>query len=95
MTFPRSVGQIQTVYNHKASQYSRKFALTTTGPLYHFGYGLSYTTFEYGNPVLSKDTIHTNEAVTVSFELAIQAFVRVRRLLNCIYRMSMERLLVR
>lgn len=70
ITFPRSVGQIQTVYNHKASQYSRKFALTTTGPLYHFGYGLSYTTFEYGNPVLSKDTIHTNEAVTVSFELA-------------------------
>lgn len=70
ITFPRNVGQIQTVYNHKASQYSRKFALTTTGPLYHFGYGLSYTTFEYGNPVLSKDTIHTNEAVTVSFELA-------------------------
>ena len=70
ITFPRSVGQIQTVYNHKASQYSRKFALTTTGPLYHFGYGLSYTTFEYGNPVLSKDTIHTNEAVSVSFELA-------------------------
>ena len=74
ITFPRSVGQIQTVYNHKASQYSRKFALTTTGPLYHFGYGLSYTTFEYGNPVLSKDTIHTNEAVTVSFELANTGF---------------------
>lgn len=48
--------------------------MTTTGPLYHFGYGLSYTTFEYGNPVLSKDTIHTNEAVTVSFELANTGF---------------------
>ncbi|MBQ3723435.1 MAG: glycoside hydrolase family 3 C-terminal domain-containing protein [Bacteroidales bacterium] len=50
VTFPRSVGQIPTVYNYRPMQYSRQFAIGPTGALYPFGFGLSYTSFEYGKP---------------------------------------------
>ena len=69
VTVPYNVGQVQTIYNHKWSQYSRKFALSHTGYLYPFGYGLSYTTYKYGKPTLSKDKINKNESVTISFDL--------------------------
>lgn len=69
VTVPYNVGQVQTIYNHKASQYSRRFALTHTGPLFPFGYGLSYTSYQYGKPSLSKDRIKKNESVTVSFDV--------------------------
>ena len=69
VTVPYNVGQVQTIYNHKWSQYSRKFALSHTGYLYPFGYGLSYTTYKYGKPTLSMDKINKNESVTISFDL--------------------------
>ena len=49
VTFPRSVGQIQMVYNHKPSQYFKKYGFEQTAPLYPFGFGLSYSKFEYSN----------------------------------------------
>ena len=56
VTMPRSVGQVPTVYNHKHSQYSRLFATNETGPLWPFGFGLSYSTFSYsGLKFLSTD----------------------------------------
>ena len=56
VTMPRSVGQVPTVYNHKHSQYSRLFATNETGPLWPFGFGLSYSTFSYsGLKFLSAD----------------------------------------
>ena len=69
VTIPRNVGQIQCVYNHKHSQYSRHFALAEQGPLYPFGLGLSYTSFEYGEPQLSKSVIGPDESVELSVEL--------------------------
>jgi beta-glucosidase len=50
VTMPRNVGQVPTVYNHKHSQYSRLFATNETGPLWPFGFGLSYCSFTYGKP---------------------------------------------
>ena len=69
VTVPYNVGQIQTVYNHKHSQYSRKFALTHSGCLYPFGYGLSYTSFEYGEPSVSASEIATDGTAKVTFTL--------------------------
>ena len=69
VTIPRNAGQIQCVYNHKHSQYSRQFALAEQGPLYPFGFGLSYTKFEFGEPVLSKSEIGKDEKVQLSVEL--------------------------
>lgn len=65
VTVARDVGQLPLVYNHKPSAL-RGYLFDTTAPLYPFGYGLSYTTFEIGEPVLSASAIRSDETLTVS-----------------------------
>lgn len=62
VTVPWSVGQVQTVYNHKHSQYSRTFAWGPSGCLYPFGFGLSYTTFEYSEPSIADAEIKADDS---------------------------------
>jgi len=77
MTFPRSVGQIPISYNHfntgRANQNSTVFWAgyndEDRAPLYPFGYGLSYTTFEYSNLHTNKRTYEKGENVVVSVDL--------------------------
>lgn len=49
MTFPRHVGQVPLYYNFKTSGRRYEYSDMEYYPLYYFGYGLSYTTFEYSN----------------------------------------------
>ena len=65
VTIARDVGQLPLVYNHKPSAL-RGYLEGTTAPLYPFGHGLSYTSFEVGSPVLSSGSIPANGGVTVS-----------------------------
>ncbi|MBD0403898.1 glycoside hydrolase family 3 N-terminal domain-containing protein [Flammeovirga sp. EKP202] len=78
MTFPRNVGQVPIYYNakntgrpfdpEKPSGYKSNYLDVPNSPLYPFGYGLSYTTFEYGEITLSSDKM-TDEAITASIEV--------------------------
>jgi beta-glucosidase len=82
-TFPRSMGQIPLFYNHlgtgrpytgtkenpKNKQYLSAYIDEDNSPRYAFGYGLSYTKFEYSDLKLSKTSMNSNEAIEVSFKL--------------------------
>ena len=67
ISFPRSVGQIPTYYNHprlgrpftegKPGNYTSQYYEEITGPLYPFGYGLSYTDFTLSDVTLSSPTM--------------------------------------
>jgi beta-glucosidase len=69
LTTPRSVGQIQMVYNHKPTAYVHKYYNEKKTPLYPFGYGLSYTTFEYKNVTISGDITNTRDSIIVSADI--------------------------
>ena len=76
-TFPISVGQIPLYYNHKNTgrpidsnnKFTSKYLDISNDPLYPFGYGLSYTTFEYGDIKLSKSELKGDEKLTASVTL--------------------------
>lgn len=69
VTMPRSVGQLQMIYNHKPSQYFQKYKDGESTPLYPFGHGLSYTTFAYDNLRVDKKQVQPDESVQVSVEV--------------------------
>ena len=66
---PRTVGQTQMIYNHKPSQYFHPYVVTPSTPLYPFGYGCSYTTFEYSGLVLSSEQMEKDGSVKVSVKV--------------------------
>lgn len=68
VTIPRDVGQLPLVYNHKPSAL-RGYLEGSVEPLYPFGFGRSYTTFEIAEPVLSSASIQSDGRVTVSVDV--------------------------
>jgi beta-glucosidase len=68
VTIARSVGQLPMFYNYKPSAH-RGYLFDTTAPLFPFGYGLSYTTFDISAPRLSAATIKPDGSVTVSVDV--------------------------
>jgi beta-glucosidase len=78
-TFPRTVGQIPIYYNHKntgrpymgdpGSKFVSRYLDVPNDPLYVFGYGLSYTTFSYGDVKLSKTALAGQEPLLASINL--------------------------
>lgn len=80
-TFPRNVGQIPIYYNHKNTgrplkntegtfeKFRSNYLDVRNEPLFPFGYGLSYTTFEYSNLKLSTNQIAMDGTIDVSVEV--------------------------
>jgi beta-glucosidase len=65
VSFPRSVGQLPIYYNHKPTA-KRGYLFTSKEPLFPFGHGLSYTTFEYSNLKVTPAQIGPNGRADVS-----------------------------
>jgi beta-glucosidase len=72
-TWPRTVGQVPMIYSHTIShepeKQDQRYWDEQSTPLFPFGYGLSYSRFEYGEPTVERDAITAGEAVTVSVEV--------------------------
>lgn len=68
VTFPKSVGQIPYAFPFKPGAKSEGI-VRVNGALYPFGYGLSYTTFEYSNLLIDKSEIGVQGSVTVSCDV--------------------------
>jgi beta-glucosidase len=79
MTFPRTEGQIPIYYNHfntgrpsinEEKLYKSSYIDLPNTPKFPFGYGLSYTNFNYSNLKLSNAKMKSNEKITVTMDIS-------------------------
>ncbi len=79
-TWPQNIGQVPLFYNHKNTgrplgngpwfqKFRSNYLDVSNDPVYPFGYGLSYTTFNYGDLKLSSTSLKNNQTLTASVTL--------------------------
>jgi beta-glucosidase len=79
ITFPQHVGQVPTFYNHKPSgaqsNWHTDYVEFPVAPLYSFGHGLSYTTFEYSEFLIGRHRAKPGDKVDISLKVTNSGFV--------------------
>ena len=78
VTFPRTTGQVPIYYNHRNTgrppvdrqKYTGNYIDVSWTPLFPFGHGLTYTSFEYRNLRVSRDSIRGTDSITVTVDVA-------------------------
>ncbi len=69
ISWPRHVGQQPAYYNHLPGWHGSKYVDMERGPLFAFGYGLSYTTFAYSNLEVEQDALTACDTLRVSVDV--------------------------
>ncbi len=69
VTVPCSIGQLPFHYSQKEINYKKGYLFAQNTPLFPFGFGLSYTSFEYSNLQLSDTTITSGSEITVNVDV--------------------------
>lgn len=69
LTIPRSVGQLPMYYSQKRISFYKDYLDEEPGPLYPFGYGLSYSDFEYSDLKLESNSVAKSDSLAFSFRL--------------------------
>jgi beta-glucosidase len=80
MTFPRNVGQVPIYYSQKNTgrpfvpneKYHSQYLDVSNTPLYPFGYGLTYTSFDIGAPTVSSQSISASKSVSEPLTVSVQ-----------------------
>jgi beta-glucosidase len=75
ITFPRTVGQLPLYYNYKPSGRAYDYVLTSGKPLFEFGYGLSYTRFEYSGLTITSGQ-NDAQAIGPAGQITVSVVVR-------------------
>jgi beta-glucosidase len=91
ISFPRSVGQIPVYYSDKSSgrpykpnlRWCTHYLDSPNSPLYPFGYGLSYTTFQYSEITLSSTTLSRDMTLQASITLRNKGIYRGTEVVQC------------
>ncbi|MCL7762491.1 glycoside hydrolase family 3 C-terminal domain-containing protein [Polaribacter sp. Z014] len=70
-SFPKSVGQIPVYYNQRNSgrPHQSNYRDETSKPLFPFGFGLSYSNFEYDNLIVSKEKLNRKDSLLISAKI--------------------------
>ncbi|MFD0835637.1 glycoside hydrolase family 3 N-terminal domain-containing protein [Mariniflexile aquimaris] len=82
VTVPRTIGQIPFHYSMKEINYKKGYLFLKDGPLYPFGFGLSYAKFEYSNLKLSNNDMTANSEIEVTVEVKNTSIVKAKEVVQ-------------